>query len=59
MAGTGMRSIPLHWNCADDSGGPRVGYNHAHECRPVTLADVDKVKSRKSASAYVLQAARL
>lgn len=54
-----MRSIPLHWNCADDSGGPRVGYNHAHECRPVTLADVDKVKSRKSASAYVLQAARL
>jgi sterol carrier protein 2 len=36
----------------------RLGYNHAHECRPVTLNDVNKVKS-KSASPYVLQYAKL
>ncbi|KAL0578156.1 hypothetical protein V5O48_003822 [Marasmius crinis-equi] len=43
-------------------GGPdgrdRVGYNHAHECRRVTMADVDKVKSKQS-SKYVLQHAKL
>jgi len=36
----------------------RLGYNHAHECRPVTMNDVNKVKS-KSASPYVLQYAKL
>lgn len=36
----------------------RLGYNHAHECRPVSMADVDKVKSRKN-SPYVLRLARL
>lgn len=36
----------------------RLGYNHAHECRPVTFEDVDKVKSRKS-SPYVLRFAKL
>ena len=36
----------------------RLGYNHAHECRPVSLDDVDKVKS-KSSSPYVLQFAKL
>jgi sterol carrier protein 2 len=36
----------------------RLGYNHAHECKPITMADVDKVKSRKN-SPYVLAAARL
>ena len=36
----------------------RLGYNHAHECRPVTMDDVNKVKS-KSASPYVLQYAKL
>lgn len=36
----------------------RLGYNHAHECRPVTLDDIDKVKSKKS-SPYVLRFAKL
>jgi sterol carrier protein 2 len=47
--------------CADEfngNGSNRLGYNHAYQCRPVTLADVDKVKSKKS-SEYVIQAARL
>ncbi|KAF9054189.1 thiolase-like protein [Panaeolus papilionaceus] len=39
-------------------GRTRLGYNHAHECRPVTVADVNKVKS-KNASPYVLQYAKL
>ncbi|TFK38615.1 thiolase-like protein [Crucibulum laeve] len=39
-------------------GRSRLGYNHAHECRPVTMKDVDKVKSKKS-SPYVLQHAKL
>jgi len=38
-------------------GRSRLGYNHAHEVRPVTLAEVDKVKSKES-SQYVLQRAR-
>ncbi|KAF8624860.1 hypothetical protein AX15_005739 [Amanita polypyramis BW_CC] len=43
-------------------GGPdgrtRLGYNHAYECRSVSMKDVNKVKS-KEASAYVLQHAKL
>ncbi|KAJ6544757.1 sterol carrier protein 2 [Mycena vulgaris] len=39
-------------------GRTRLGYNHAHECRPVTMADVDKVKSKKT-SPYLLQYAKL
>ncbi|KAH0838722.1 thiolase-like protein [Lanmaoa asiatica] len=39
-------------------GRTRLGYNHGCECKPVTLADLDKVKSKNS-SQYVLQAARL
>ncbi|KAH9476997.1 Non-specific lipid-transfer protein [Psilocybe cubensis] len=39
-------------------GRTRLGYNHAHECRPITMADVDKVKS-KTASPYVLLHAKL
>ncbi|KAF5314243.1 hypothetical protein D9619_011789 [Psilocybe cf. subviscida] len=35
-------------------GRDGLGYNHAHECRLVTMADVDKVMS-KTASRYVLQ----
>ncbi|KAG6919474.1 hypothetical protein DXG01_005733 [Tephrocybe rancida] len=31
-------------------GRTRVGYNHAHECRPVTLNDVNKVKSVQSSN---------
>ncbi|KAF5314023.1 hypothetical protein D9611_006940 [Ephemerocybe angulata] len=39
-------------------GRDRLGYNHAHEYRPVTFDDVDKVKS-KNASKYVLAHAKL
>ncbi|KAJ7104241.1 sterol carrier protein 2 [Mycena belliarum] len=39
-------------------GRTRLGYNHAHECRPVTMADVDKVKSKKN-SPFLLQQAKL
>ncbi|KAL4069267.1 thiolase-like protein [Scleroderma citrinum] len=39
-------------------GRSRLGYNHAHECRRITLADVDNVKSKKW-SPYVLQRAKL
>lgn len=39
-------------------GRTRLGYNHAYECRPITLGDVNKVKSKNS-SQYVLQHAKL
>ncbi|KAL0950581.1 hypothetical protein HGRIS_007376 [Hohenbuehelia grisea] len=39
-------------------GRSRLGYNHAHECRPITMADVEKVRSKKF-SPYVLQHAKL
>lgn len=39
-------------------GRARLGYNHAHVCKSVTMADVDKVKSRKF-SPYVLASAKL
>ncbi|KAI0651456.1 thiolase-like protein [Trametes meyenii] len=41
-----------------EDGRKRVGYNHAHECRPITRADIDKIKARKS-SPHILQLARL
>ena len=44
--------------CPFDAHAYRLGYNHAHECRPITRADVDKVKAKKS-SPYVLGLARL
>jgi len=40
-------------------GRSRLGYNHAHECRPVRMADVDKVKSKTAASKYMLAHAKL
>ncbi|KIY66538.1 thiolase-like protein [Cylindrobasidium torrendii FP15055 ss-10] len=39
-------------------GRDRLGYNHAHECRPVTVEDVRKVRSKLS-SDFILQAAKL
>lgn len=39
-------------------GRTRLGYNHAHECKPVTMTDVDKVKSTRS-SPWILQQAKL
>ncbi|KAH9846608.1 thiolase-like protein [Lenzites betulinus] len=41
-----------------EDGRKRLGYNHAYECRPVTRADVDKVKARKN-SPYILERAKL
>ncbi|KIP08521.1 hypothetical protein PHLGIDRAFT_104158 [Phlebiopsis gigantea 11061_1 CR5-6] len=49
---------PEFFEPAGPDGRDRLGYNHAFECRRVTMEDVNKVKSRKS-SPYVLQAARL
>ncbi|KAK0444940.1 sterol carrier protein 2 [Desarmillaria tabescens] len=43
-------------------GGPdgrtRLGYNHAHICKPVMMQDVEKVKS-KTSSRYILEHAKL
>lgn len=39
-------------------GRDRLGYNHAHICRPVSMGDVDKVKSKMSSS-FILAAAKL
>ncbi|KAH8120732.1 thiolase-like protein [Phellopilus nigrolimitatus] len=39
-------------------GRDRLGYNHAHECRSITRADVDKVKAKKN-SEWFLSLARL
>ncbi|KAF8887497.1 sterol carrier protein 2 [Mucidula mucida] len=50
---------PEFWKEGGQDGRDRLGYNHACVCRGVTRADVDKVKSRRSASEYVLQAAKL
>ena len=36
----------------------RLGYNHGHECRPITRRDVDKGKAQKN-SPYILQLAKL
>lgn len=49
---------PEFWKEGGEDGRVRVGYNHAHECRPVTMADVDKVKSTQF-SPTVLQRAKL
>ncbi|KAI0344091.1 thiolase-like protein [Trametopsis cervina] len=48
---------PKHESGVPD-GRDRLGYNHGHICRSVTMADVDRVKSKKN-SPYVLAAARL
>ena len=48
----------LFMNAKSNSEHLRLGYNHAHECRPITMDDVNKVKSKK-ASTYVLQHAKL
>lgn len=45
-------------NLSADKVDGRLGYNHAHECRPVTRADVDKVKSKQN-SQWLLSMAKL
>ncbi|TFK93014.1 thiolase-like protein [Polyporus arcularius HHB13444] len=49
---------PEFYKEGGEDGRKRLGYNHAHEYRPITRADVEKVKSTKS-SPYILQLARL
>lgn len=50
---------PEFFKAGGPDGRDRLGYNHAHECKPISMADVDKVKSKKSASGYVLAHAKL
>ncbi|KZW02134.1 thiolase [Exidia glandulosa HHB12029] len=38
---------PDFYKDGGEDGRSRLGYNHAHECRQVTMADLDKVKSKK------------
>lgn len=49
---------PEFYKSGGEDGRKRLGYNHAHECKGVTMNDVDKVKSKKS-SPYVLAHAKL
>jgi len=49
---------PEFYKPEGEDGKDRLGYNHAYECRPVTMADVDRVKSSKH-SPYILQRAKL
>ncbi|KAI0762598.1 thiolase-like protein [Fomes fomentarius] len=49
---------PEFYKEGGEDGRKRLGYNHAHECRPITRADVDKVKATKH-SPYILGLAKL
>ncbi|KAI9453672.1 thiolase-like protein [Lactarius psammicola] len=49
---------PEFYRANGPDGRDRLGYNHAHELRPITRADVDKVRS-KSYSEGLLQLAKL
>ncbi|KIM52361.1 hypothetical protein SCLCIDRAFT_567026 [Scleroderma citrinum Foug A] len=54
----GLLRRPEFFKPGGVDGRSRLGYNHGHECRSITLADVDKVKSKKYSS-YVLHHAKL
>ncbi|KAH9981613.1 thiolase-like protein [Russula compacta] len=49
---------PEFYRAGGPDGRDRLGYNHAHELRPITRADVDKVKS-KAYSQELLRLAKL
>ncbi|KAM5531502.1 hypothetical protein V8D89_014827 [Ganoderma adspersum] len=49
---------PEFYKEGGEDGRKRLGYNHGHECRPITRQDVDKVKAQKN-SPYILQLAKL
>jgi sterol carrier protein 2 len=49
---------PEFYHAEGPDGRDRLGYNHAHELRPITRVDVDKVRS-KSYSEGLLQLAKL
>jgi len=44
---------PEFYQEGGEDGRDRLGYNHAHECRPITRKQVDKVKSKKSSEWYL------
>ncbi|KAN0101044.1 Thiolase-like protein [Tylopilus felleus] len=46
---------PEFFEVGGEDGQTRLGYNHASECKPITSADLEKVKARKS-SKYVREA---
>lgn len=43
-------------NCTHILITHRLGYNHAHECRPVNMTDVNKVKSKHTSDIFLQQA---
>ncbi|KAF8901070.1 thiolase-like protein [Gymnopilus junonius] len=49
---------PEFFKAGGEDGRTRLGYNHAYQCRPISMVDVDKVKS-KTASPYILHHAKL
>ncbi|KAH8831229.1 sterol carrier protein 2 [Flagelloscypha sp. PMI_526] len=49
---------PEFFKPGGSDGRTRLGYNHAYEAKPITMADVDKVKSKKN-SPYILGFAKL
>jgi sterol carrier protein 2 len=50
---------PEFWKEGGEDGRDRLGYNHAHECRTISLADVNRVKSQKQYSKMLLGQAKL
>lgn len=40
-----MLKRPDFWKTGGPDGRTRLGYNHAAECRRITQADVDRIKS--------------
>lgn len=49
---------PQFYKPGGKNGIDRVGYNHGHICRPVTMSDVNKVRSIHSSN-FVLERAKL
>jgi len=49
---------PRFYKMGSESGIDRVGYDHGYICRPVTMSDVNKVRSIHSSN-FVLERAKL
>ncbi|KAG8864280.1 hypothetical protein FRB96_006101 [Tulasnella sp. 330] len=50
---------PEFWVDGGADGRSRLGYNHAHEARPVTKADVEKARAKTEYSPFLLEQAKL
>lgn len=50
---------PEFWKEGGKDGRDRVGYNHAHVCKPITEQDVEKVKASNEFSKTLIGLARL